>query len=63
MPVETMTTPRTALPNAYDGVTAREVDFVTRFADNWDALRNILGIMRPIKKAPGTQLVSYTRRW
>lgn len=60
MPVETMTTPRTALPNAYDGVTAREVDFVTRFADNWDALRNILGIMRPIKKAPGTQLVSYT---
>lgn len=60
MPVETMTTPRTALPNAYDGVTAREVDFVTRFADNWDALRNILGIMRPIKKAPGTQLISYT---
>lgn len=60
MPVETMITPRTALPNAYDGVTAREVDFVTRFADNWDALRNILGIMRPIKKAPGTQLVSYT---
>ena len=29
----------------------REVDFVTRFADNWDALRNIMGIMRPIRKA------------
>lgn len=38
---------------------AREVDFVTRFADNWDALRQILGIMRPIRKAPRTKLVSY----
>lgn len=38
---------------------AREVDFVTRFADNWDALRIIMGIMRPIRKAPGTKLVSY----
>ncbi len=37
----------------------REVDFVTRFADNWDALRNIMGIMRPIRKSPGTKLVSY----
>ena len=41
-------------------VTAREVDFVTRFGQNWDALREIMGIMRPIRKAPGTQLVSYT---
>lgn len=40
-------------------VTAREVDFVTRFEKNWDALRQILGIMRPIKKAPGTTLRSY----
>ena len=39
--------------------TAREVDFVTRFNDNWNALRTILGIMRPIRKAPGTKLVSY----
>lgn len=39
--------------------TAREVDFVTRFADNWEALRNVMGIMRPIRKAPGTKLVSY----
>ena len=39
--------------------TAREVDFVTRFNDNWDALRTILGITRPIRKAPGTKLVSY----
>lgn len=39
--------------------TAREVDFVTRFAENWDALQNILGIMRPIRKTPGTKLVAY----
>ncbi len=62
--VETLTSPRDSLPNNYGSgntaVNAREVDFVTRFADNWDALRNILGIMRPIRKAPGTKLVSYT---
>ena len=61
--VETLTTPRDSLPNTYgtgnSAVTAREVDFVTRFADNWDALRKILGIMRPIRKAPGTQLITY----
>lgn len=58
--VETLTNPRDSLPNVYNSVTAREVDFVTRFNDNWDALRQILGIMRPIRKAPGTQLISYT---
>lgn len=58
--VETLTNPRDSLPNVYTNVTAREVDFVTRFGDNWAALRNILGIMRPIRKAPGTSLVSYT---
>lgn len=40
-------------------VNAREVDFVTRFAKNWEALRQVLGIMRPIRKAAGTKLVSY----
>ena len=60
MPVETLTNPRDNLPNVYENVTAREIDFVSRFGDNWDALRNILGIMRPIRKAPGTALVSYT---
>ena len=40
-------------------IQAREVDFVTRFAKNWEALREILGIMRPIEKAPGTKLTSY----
>jgi hypothetical protein len=60
MAVETLTNPRDSLPNVYNDVTAREIDFVTRFNDNWEALRNILGIMRPIRKAPGTALVSYT---
>ena len=58
--VESLTNPRDSLPNVYTGITAREVDFVTRFNDNWDALRRILGIMRPIRKAPGTQLISYS---
>lgn len=40
-------------------VTVRELDFVTRFAQNWEALRQIMGIMRPIKKTAGTKLVSY----
>lgn len=39
-------------------VSVREQDFVTVFNDNWEALRNILGIMRPIRKTPGTKLVS-----
>lgn len=58
--VETITTPRDALPNTYTDVTARELDFVNRFGDNWKALTDILGIMRPIRKTPGTSLVSYT---
>jgi hypothetical protein len=41
-------------------VIAREVDFVSRFTQNWDALKDILGILKPIKKAPGTTLTSYT---
>ena len=40
-------------------INAREEDFVTRFSDNWQNLQDILGIMRPIRKAPGTKLVSY----
>ena len=41
-------------------VAAREIDFVTRFGDTWEALRQIMGIMRPIRKTPGTKLVSST---
>ena len=48
------------MANTYTDVKAREIDFVSRFAQNWDALKNILGIMNTIKKTSGTQLVSYT---
>lgn len=60
MAVETLTTPRSNLPNVFTDVNAREIDFVTRFAKNWEALREIMGIMRPIKKQAGTVLKSYT---
>ena len=42
--------------NSDIAVAARSIDFVTRFAADWQALRDILGISRPIEKAPGTQL-------
>lgn len=58
--VETLTNPRDSLPNVYTNVTAREQDFVSVFNLTWDALRKLLGIMRPIRKAPGTRLVAYT---
>lgn len=57
--VETLTNPRDSLPNVYaNTILPREIDFVSRFGQNWDALRTILGIMRPIRKAPGTTLSS-----
>ena len=58
--VESLTNPRDSLPNVYQNITAREIDFVTRFGANWDALREIMGVMRPIRRAPGSTLVSYT---
>lgn len=36
----------------------KEIDFVSRFEQTWEALREILGIARPVRKAPGTQLVA-----
>ncbi len=36
----------------------REQDFVTVFGQNWQALQQILGITRAIRKAPGTKLVA-----
>lgn len=44
--------------NADIDVRAREVDFVTQFASNWEHLREIMSIMRPIRKAAGTELKS-----
>ena len=39
-------------------VSPREMDFVTRFENSWEHLRDILGIMRPIRKQLGTVLKS-----
>ena len=36
----------------------KEIDFVTRFESNWQALQEIMGIMRPIRKTLGTKLVA-----
>lgn len=58
--VENLSQPRDSLPNVYTNVTEREIDFVSRFSKNWEALRDILGVMRPIRKAPGSKLISYT---
>lgn len=58
--VESLSNARDSLPNVYTNVTARELDFVTRFGRNWEALRDIMGVARPIKKTSGTQLVSYS---
>ena len=56
----TLSTPRANTTLTTDiTVQAREVDFVSRFTDNLDSLREIMGIMNPVRKAPGTTLTSY----
>lgn len=42
----------------FSSLEAREVDFIERFTRNWDALTEIMGIMRPVRKAPGTKLTA-----
>lgn len=39
-------------------VNVKEIDFVSRFQTNWQALIDIMGIMRPIQKQAGTKLVA-----
>ena len=36
----------------------RELDFITRFESTWQALVDIMGIMHPVRKTPGTKLVA-----
>lgn len=56
----TFSNSRTNLTKTTDITTkARELDFVTRFSRNWDSLREVINIMRPIRKQPGTVLKSY----
>ena len=43
-------------------LSAREVDFVSRFTANWDSLREIMGIANPVRKTPGTKLAASTAK-
>ena len=53
MPALTNTT-----TTAQISLTAREIDFISRFNSSWEAFREILGIMRPVRKQPGTKLTA-----
>ena len=53
MPALTNTT-----TTAQISLTAREIDLITRFNSSWNAFREILGIMRPVRKQPGTKLTA-----
>lgn len=37
-------------------VNVKEIDFVSRFQTNWSALLEIMGVSRPVRKAPGTKI-------
>lgn len=39
-------------------IVAKEIDLAQRFTATWEALTEIMGIMRPIRKTPGTKLVA-----
>ena len=39
-------------------LTVKELDFVSRFTQNWQAIQEIMGIMNPVRKEPGTTLVA-----
>lgn len=53
-----MTAKNNLTKKANINVAAREIDFVTRFERNWEHLRDIMGIMRIIRKQPGAVLKS-----
>jgi len=41
-----------------DIIAVREIDFVSRFANNWQDLRDVMGVSRLVPKVPGTVLKS-----
>lgn len=53
-----MSAPANVTKSANINVTAREIDFVTRFGMAWEALLDIMGVVRPVKKTPGAVLKS-----
>lgn len=44
-------------------IQVREIDFVSRFASNWEAFRNVLGLTRMIEKTPGATLRVVKAAW
>ena len=48
----------TTTTQQFSSLTVKEIDFITRYALNWESFQEILGIMRPIRKDPGTKLVA-----
>lgn len=49
-----------SVANSSATLAARQIDFVTKFEKNWNALREIMGIMRPIKRENGSTLYTKT---
>ena len=52
-------TPNTITTENFGDLQAKAIDLADRFDQNWETLREIMGVMRPIRKTPGTRLVSY----
>ena len=46
--------------DSFTAVQAREIDFVTQFTETWKKWAEIMRIIKPVEKAPNTELVSYT---
>lgn len=51
-------TPNTTLSSNFN-IDPKLIDYVERFNASWEAWSEIMGIMRPIRKIPGTRLRSY----
>lgn len=49
-------TVNTTTTTQYGALAVKEIDFISRFESNWDALREIMGISRPIVKPDGAQI-------
>lgn len=51
-------TPNTTLSSDFN-IDPKLIDYVEKFNSSWEAWSEIIGIMRPIRKMPGTRLRSY----
>lgn len=55
-PTDTNVITPSNLPSSANGLKAREIDFVTRFENNWEELRQVLSMTNFIKKTPGATI-------